>query len=141
MNEESVEEIMKITPEIVKKATEKFKSGKSFSFSSDCFKNGNQIIYEKISQLPKGFMLHAHATQGLLISTLVPIVKDPMASINISKNYRSVCLSSLTVNLLDWIVNLLGGNSLGLSELQFAYQSNCSTSQCTWAALETMTTA
>ena len=27
---------------------------------------------------------------------------------------------------------------MGLSELQFAYQANCSTSQCTWAALETI---
>ena len=73
--------------------------------------------------------MHAHVTQGLLISTLVPINKDPMASINIS---------NLTVKLLDWIVNLLGGNSPGLSELQFAYQANSSTSQCTWAALETI---
>ena len=83
-------------------------------------------------------MIHGHVTQGLLISTLVPIVKDPLASINISKNYRSVCLASLTVKLLDWIVIILGGKALGLSELQFAYQANCSTSQCTWAALETI---
>ena len=83
-------------------------------------------------------MIHGHVTFGLLISTLVPIVKDPLASINSSKNYRSVCLSSLVVKLLDWIVIILGGKSLGLSELQFAYQANCSTTQCTWAALETI---
>lgn len=65
-------------------------------------------------------------------------MKDPLASINISKNYRSVCISSLTVKLMDWVVILLGGEALGLSELQFAYQANCSTSQCTWAALETI---
>ena len=35
-------------------------------------------------------MIHGHVTQGLLISTLIPIVKDPLASINISKNYRRV---------------------------------------------------
>ena len=65
-------------------------------------------------------------------------MKDPLASINISKNYRSVCISSLTVKLMDWVVILLGGEALGLSELQFAYQANCSTLQCTWAGLETI---
>ena len=83
-------------------------------------------------------MIHGHVTKGLLISTLVPYVKDPLASINISRNHCSVCLSSLAVKLLDWIVILLGGKALGLSELQFAYQANCSTSQCTWKALETI---
>ena len=39
---------------------------------------------EKLSELLQGFMVHAHITLGLLISTLVPIVKDPLASINIS---------------------------------------------------------
>ena len=57
---------------------------------------------------------------------------------NSSKNYKNVCLSSLLIKMLDWIVIILGGKSLGLSELQFAYQTNCSTTQCTWAALETI---
>jgi hypothetical protein len=141
VTDEATEDVIKITPEIVKKAAEKLKSGKSdpcFSYSSDCFKNGNMILYERLAVLLKGFMMHGHVTQGLLVSTLVPIAKDPLASINISKNYRSVCLSSLTVKLLDWIVILLGRKALDLSELQFAYQENCSTSQCTWAALETI---
>ena len=74
----------------------------------------------------------------LLVSTLIPIVKDPLSSMNSSKNYRSVCLSSLVIKMIDWIVIILGGKALGLSELQFAYQTNCSTTQCTWAALETI---
>ena len=40
--------------------------------------------------------------------------------------------------MIDWIVIILGGKALGLSEQQFAYQANCSTTQCTWAALETI---
>ena len=79
-----------------------------------------------------------HVTKGLLISTLVPIVKDPMSSINLSKNYRSVCLASLAIKLLDWIIILLSKDTLGLDELQFAYQEDCSTTMCTGAALETI---
>ena len=52
--------------------------------------------------------------------------------------YRSVAISSILLKLLDWVIILLEGNSLGLNELQFAYQAGCSTVMCTWAALETV---
>ena len=81
-------------------------------------------------------MTHAHVTKGLLISTLVPIVKDPLSRISLSKNYRSVGLSSLSIKLLDWIIILLSNDTLGLDELQFAYQKDCSTTM--WTALETI---
>ena len=47
-------------------------------------------------------------------------------------------MSSLILKLLDWIIFLLFGNSLGVDELQFAYQPGSSTSMFTWAALETI---
>ena len=99
--DKSIEDVNRITPEIVRKAAHKLNNGENdptFTFSSDCFNNGSTNLYSKISELLRGFMIHGHVTTGLLISTLVPIVKDPLASINISKNYRSVCLSSLTKN-------------------------------------------
>ena len=112
MNKESIEDVVKVTPDIVKKAAEKVKSGKSdpcFAYSSDWFKNGTQILFERLSELLRGFLIHRHITQGLLISTLVSIVKDPLASINISKNY----LSSLTVKLLDCICIMTRGGIYG----------------------------
>ena len=80
--------------------------------------------------------MHSHVSLVLLLSTLIPLVKDKLASINTSKNYRSVAISSILLKLLDWVVIFLGGDSLGLNELQFAYQTGCSTVMCTWAALE-----
>ena len=47
-------------------------------------------------------------------------------------------MSSLVLKLLDWIIRLLFGDSLGVDELQFAYQPGSSTSMCTWAAVETI---
>ena len=141
VNETSLIDVKMVTPEVVKKAAQKLKSGKSdptYSFSSDCFKNCSENVYALLSDLFQGYLVHGHVTMGLLVSTLIPIVKDPLSSINSSKNYRSVCLSSLLIKMLDWIVIILGGKALGLSELQFAYQTNCSTTQCTWAALETI---
>jgi hypothetical protein len=136
-----IEDVEMVRPDIIKKAAHKLKPGKSdplFSFSSDCIKIGPEKLYSLLSSLYQGFLTHAHVTQGLLISTLVPIVKDQLSSISNSKNYRSVCLSSLTVKLLDWIIIILSKDTLQLNELQFAYQEDCSTTMCTWAALETI---
>ena len=95
-------------------------------------------LYELLSTVLKSCAIHSHVSQVLLLSTLVPLVKDKLGNINSSKNYRSVAISSILLKLIDWVIILLEGSSLGLNELQFAYQAGCSTVMCTWAALETI---
>ena len=141
MNYASLDTVSRITPELVKEAASKLKPGKSdpvFSFSSDCFKNATNIFYDLLSVILKSCIVHSHVSQVLLLSTLVPLVKDKLGNINSSKNYRSVAISSILLKLLDWVIILLEGPSLGLDELQFAYQAGCSTTMCTWAAVETI---
>ena len=136
-----IDAVLKITPELLKKAADKLKPGKSdpvYSFSSDCFKNATMSLYEHLSTVLKSCAIHSHVSQVLLLSTLVPLVKDKLGNINSSKNYRSVAISSILLKLIDWVIILLEGSSLGLNELQFAYQAGCSTVMCTWAALETI---
>ena len=74
----------------------------------------------------------------LLLATLIPIIKDKLGSISTSKNYRSIAISSLILKLFDWILLLLFGDKLNLDELQFAYQSGCSTTMCTRIIIETI---
>ena len=65
VNSESIGDVEKVTPELVKKAVMKLKSGKSdpcYSFSSDCIKNGSENLFVKLSELIQGFMIHAHVT-------------------------------------------------------------------------------
>ena len=69
---------------------------------------------------------------------LLPVIKDKLGLADISKNYRSLALSSLVLKIIDWIILLLFGTSLGLDDLQFAYQPGASTTMCTWAVLETI---
>ena len=95
-------------------------------------------LYEHLAAALRCCAVHSHVSQVLLLSTLVPLVKDKLGDINTSKNYRSVAISSILVKLIDWVIILLEGDSLGLNELQFAYQAGCSTLMCTWAALETI---
>ena len=100
----SMQDVAKVTPEIIKEATHKLKSGKSdpaFSFSSDCFKNGTDTLYTHLSTMIQSFLIHGHITNILMLATLVPIIKDKLGSINISKNYRSIAISSIVLKLID----------------------------------------
>ena len=131
----------KITPDIIKQATQKLKPGKSdsiFSFSSDCFQHGSVSLFSNLSLVLQSFLIHGHVTNILLLATLVPIIKDKLGSINVSKNYRSIAISSILLKLIDWVFILLYGKHFGLNGFQFAYQSGCSTTMCTWAVVETV---
>ena len=98
-------DVLKVTPKIVKEAALKLKPGKSdpvFSFSTDCFKNASDSLFEKLSLIIQSFLIHGHVTQILLLATLVPLIKDKLGSANISKSYRSIAISSILLKLIDW---------------------------------------
>ena len=137
----SLLDVEKVTPEVVKEAAGNLRDSKSdptFSFNSDCVKNGTNQLFEKLSISLKSFLIHGHITYFLLLATLLPIIKDKLGSINSSSNYRSIAISSLILKLLDWIILIIYGDVLGVDELQFAYQSACSTTMCTWTVIETV---
>ena len=129
------------TPEIVEEAAKHLKNGKSdpiYAFSSDCFKNGTKKLFNILAVALRSFLVHGSISVYLLLATLVPIIKDRLGSIQSSKNYRSIAISSLVLKLLDWVFVLLFGDKLKLDDLQFAYQPGASTTMCTWSAIETV---
>ena len=81
---------------------------------------------------------HGHIQQFLLLSTLVPSLKDKLRGINVSKNYRSVCISSLVLKQFDGLIINLYGANIGFQDLQFAYQTEISANMCAWAVTETI---
>ena len=107
-----------------------------FNYTSDCFKHGTDYLFELLAIVFQSYLIHGHMTLFLLLATLIPIIKDKLGSINSSKNYRSIAISSLILKLFDWIVILLYGSLLKLDDLQFAYQSGCSTTMCSWSVVE-----
>ena len=131
----SLEDVNQVTAARVKEATEKLKDGKSdpiCDISSDC------ILFDLLAAVIRGYLIHGHVSLFLLLATLVPIVKDKLANICSSKNYRSIAISSLILKIIDWIIILLFGVTLGLDDLQFAYQAKCSTYMCSWIVIETI---
>ena len=91
-----------------------------------------------LSLVFKSFLIHGHFSLYLLLATFIPILKDKLGSMNNSKNYRSIAISSLVLKLFDWIFLLIYGEKLELDDLQYAYQPGCSTTMCTWSVLETI---
>ena len=130
-----------MTPDILKKAAAKLKAGKSdsvFLFTSDCIKVDSQRLAVLLAAVFQSFLVHGHVSKFLLLATLVPIIKDKLGSMNTSKNYRSIAISSVILKLIDWIIIILFGSTLGLNDLQFAYQPGVSGNMCSWAIMETV---
>ena len=136
-----LDDVNRVTAEEVKKAAANLKPGKgdpTFSFSSDCLKIDSDVLAEYTAMMIRSFLIHGHIPMFMLLSTLVPIIKDKLASINVSKNYRSVCITSLILKQIDWITVNLFGDALGFHDLQFAYQPGVSATMCSWAVIETV---
>ena len=141
IDDQSLTEILKITPKIVYDATQHLKKSKNdptFRFNSDCLTNAPPILFEQLALIFQFYLFHGHMTDVLLLSTLVPLVKDKLGNLCSSDNYRSIAISSLILKIFDWVMILLFGEKLHLDALQFGYQENCSTNMCTWMAVETI---
>ena len=95
-------------------------------------------MFEILSICFKSYIVHAHVSEFLLISTLVPIIKDKLGDITSSNNYRYIAISSLVMKIFDLVILSTFSEYLQLDDLQFSYQSEVSTSMCTWLAVESI---
>ena len=135
------DEVLKISADIVKEAVGHLKKNKTdpiFQYTSDCLSNAPSILFEHLALVFRLWLFHGHVTETLLLSTLVPIIKDKMGNLCSSDNYRSIAISSLILKIFDWVLILLYGDKLYFDDLQFGYQEQCSTNMCTWMAIETI---
>ena len=80
------------------------------------------------------YLCHGAVPHFVLLCTLMPLIKDNLADITTSENYRAIAGGSLLLKLLDIVVLLLEGDKLSFDQLQFAYQAKASTTMCTWTA-------
>ena len=97
------------------------KSDPSFKYTSYYLKKSPNNLYEHLSSVIKSFLIHGHVSVLLLLSTLVPLIKDELGDISMSKIYRSITMRSLILKDIDWIIIILFGVPLCLIELQYGY--------------------
>ena len=60
----------------------------------------------------------AQFSPSLLLATVVPLIKDKLGPTNISKNYRSIAISSILLKLIDWVFIILIGTSFALYDFK-----------------------
>ena len=127
----------KITVELVEKALKQMKTGKNdaiFDLQSDCFINGPPALIYHLTNVLRSFVIHGSVPHFILVCSLLPIVKDNLADITSSENYRAIASGSLLLKLLDMVILLLEGDRLTVDPLQFGFQADASTTMCTWTA-------
>ena len=125
----------------IKGAVKKLKPSKNdplFVLSSECLKNAPDDLFHHLAKIIRSFIYHGHVSSFLLISSMIPLIKDKFGDRTSSKNYRSIAIGSLICKLIDIIIIDLYGDVFQTDELQFGFQSESSTSMCTWLAIETI---
>ena len=141
INNSSIFEIEKITPKLIEKSFQYIKNGKYdpvFKFSSDCLKNAPNSLFQHLCTIIKSFLYHGHISSFLVLSTIIPLIKNKLGNKEDSSNYRSISICSVFMKMFDWILILLYGHKLELDVLQFSYQANCSANMATWLAIESI---
>ena len=74
---------------------------------------------------------HGTTPAGLLLSTMVPLIKNKHGNKCDSNNYRAIAISSLLGKIFDTILLKLQHESLFTDLLQFGFKHNSSTVICT----------
>lgn len=141
INKRSLQDVDLVTSNLIEEVVAEIKHSKNdpvFSFNSTCIKRAPPSFHRHISNIIRMFLIHGHVSDILLLSTIVPLVKDKQGDIKSSDNYRSIALSSVILKIFDWVVLTLFEDQLALDDLQFSYQKRCSTNMCTWMVVESI---
>ena len=137
-NMQEIDQISWINFKTCSKRLKPAKNDPFFQLSSDCFREAPDILFKILALIFKSYVSHGHVSKFLLLSTLIPIIKNKLGDITSSSNYRSIAISSVVLKIFDLVILSFFKDKLNLDELQFAYQSEVSTSMCTWIAIETI---
>ena len=134
---ESAVQLDRVNEAVIIEALKHMKANKhdeNFTIASDCFINGPPELVNHLTNLIRLFLSHGVVPNFVLLCTLMPLVKDNLADITSSENYRAIAGGSLLLKLLDIVILILEGDKLGFDPMQFAYQANASTTMCSWTA-------
>ena len=142
IDDNSDDEILKVTGAIVKKAACKMKAGKgdvSEGYTSDAILNAPDILFDQLALVYRSWLVHGTVTLNLLACAFLPLLKSSLKNPSELNSYRAIAGSSLLLKLFDQVILLLWGHVLSSDPLQFGYKATYSTSQCSWFVMEVAT--
>ena len=110
----SVDEVAKVTGQVVKEAALSMKPGKSdvsCGFSSDAILNAPDILFEHLAARFRSFLFHGNMTPSLLACSFLPLLKSSLKDPADIGSYRAIVGSSLLLKLFEKVVLLIWGAS------------------------------
>ena len=139
IQEDSVNEVDKVTGSIVKEAVKQMRPRKadvSGGFTSDSLLNAPDILFDHLALVFRSFLLHGTVTLSLLACAFLPLLKSSLKDPSDPGSYRAIAGSSLILKLFEKVILLVWGHLLGTDSLQFGFKARTSTTQCSWLVQE-----
>ena len=138
--ENSLAQIAKVTPEVVKTAAVMMKPHKmdvSQGFSSEVLLHAPDLLFGLLSLIFRDWLMHGTVTKSVLVCAFIPLLKpgkDPACC----DSYRAIAGSSLILKMFERCILLVWGDQLHSDSLQFGFKRKCSTGTATWLVQEVL---
>ena len=123
----------------VRKAIQQLKRGKHDSYYklySDHYVHTTHRFHVLLTLLFNLMLNHNVIPYDISQSVLIPIPKDKKKSLNTSKNYRAIALSSVMGKIIDLCLLSKHTELFTTNDLQFGFKKDHSSMQCTFAVKE-----
>ena len=127
-------EVAKMTPQVVKRACQRMKSGRldvSQAFTSDVFQQGPDLLYEHLSIVFKSFLVHGTVPLAILVCAFMPLLKARKNPVKFD-SWRAVAGASQLLKIFEYSILEIWGDCLQSDTLQFGYKPGTGSDQCTW---------
>ena len=134
----SIHEANKITPDIVRAATELMKAGKSDvsgDYTSDVFIHAPQVVMDQLAAIFRSYLIHGNTTKEILACSFLPLLKSNLKDPRKYDSYRAIAGASQLLKLFEYVVMILWGNQISSDSLQFGYKKSHSANQLSWMIL------
>ena len=130
---------MNVSGEELKCVINSLKNGKSCGndkISAEHLKYADLKLFEILSCLFKSMFIHGYIPEKMLISVIVPVVKNKNTSLCIKKNYRPVTLSSVISKVFEYIILSRIEKYIETADNQFGFKKGQGTEMCVFVLKE-----
>lgn len=138
-SENSLQEVLKLTGQVVRKAAMNMKPAKadvSESFTSDALLHAPDSLFNLLALVYRSWLVHGTVTLSLLACAFLSLLKSSLKDPADTNSYRAIAGSSLLLKLFDQCVLQVWGHLLASDSLQFGYKKGTGTVQCSWMVME-----
>ena len=128
-----------ISPNEVIRAIKELPKGSSadaFGFSSEYYIHAPKVLTVYLSYLFSCFISHSYMPKEVMLTVIVPILKNPLGDITDKDNYRGIAISSLISKIFEGILVEKCEDYLWTQSNQFAFKKNHSTNHATFILKE-----